>query len=79
MTNDKNPPQAITFTVDNVEFTVNEQHQTASSILTLAGLDPTMYDLAKLHGNGDPFKDDQQVVVHDGDAYVTVRTSAQVA
>ena len=79
MTNDKKPPQTITFTVDNVEFTLSEKHQTASSILTLAGLDPAMYDLAKLQGNGDPFKDDQQVVVHEGDAYVTVRTSAPVA
>lgn len=79
MTNDKKPPHAITFTVDNIEFTVIEKHQSASSIRTLAGLDPAMYDLAKLHGNGEPFKDDQQVVVRGGDAYVTVRTSAQVA
>ena len=32
MTNDKKPPQTITFTVDNVEFTVSEKHQTAGAI-----------------------------------------------
>jgi hypothetical protein len=79
MTNDKKPPQTITLTVDNVEFTVSDKHQTAGAILTLAGLDPAMYDLARLHGDGDPYKDDQQVIVQDGDAYVTVRTSAPVA
>ena len=79
MTNDKKPPQTTTFTVDNVEFTVSEKHQTAGAILTLAGLDPAMYDRAKLPGAGEAFKDDQQVVVHDGDAFVTVRASAPVA
>ena len=79
MTTDKKPPRTITFTVDNVELTVSDKHQTARAILTLAGLDPAMYDLAKLHGDGDPYQDDQQVVVQDGAAYVTVRTSAPVA
>ena len=53
--------------------------QTAGAILTLAGLDPAMYDLAKLHGDGKAFKDDQQVIVQDGDDFVTVRASAPVA
>ncbi|WGY04951.1 hypothetical protein QI633_27200 (plasmid) [Nocardioides sp. QY071] len=79
MTNDKKPPQTITFTVDNVEFTVSEKHQTAGTILALAGLDPATYDLAKLHGDGEAFKDDQQVIVQDGDAFATVRTCAPVA
>lgn len=79
MTTDNKPSSTVTFTVDSVEFTVSEKQQTAGEILTLAGLDPAMYDLAKLHGNGDPYKDDQRVIVQDGDAYVTVRTSAPVA
>lgn len=79
MTTDKKPESTITFTVDNVEFIVTDKHQTAGAILRLAGLDPAMYDLARLHGNADPLADDQQVVVHNGDAYVTVRTSAPVA
>lgn len=79
MTNDNKPSQEVTFTVDNAEFTVSDKHQTAGSILSAAGLDPAMYDLAKLHGDGAAFKDDQQVIVHDGDAFVTVRASAPVA
>lgn len=78
MTNQKRP-ETITFSVDNVDLTVSEKHQSAASILALAGLDPTMYDLAKLHGDGAAFKDDQQVIVQDGDAFVTVRASAPVA
>lgn len=78
MTNQKRP-ETITFSVDNVDLTVSEKHQTAASILALAGLDPTMYDLAKLHGDGAAFKDDQQVIVQDSDAFVTVRASAPVA
>jgi len=38
-----------------------------------------MYDLAKLHGDGVTFKDNQQVIVHEGNAFITVRTSAPVA
>lgn len=79
MTHEEKPPKTITFTVDNVEFTVSEKHQTAGAILSLAGLDPAMYDLAKLHGDGEAFKDDQQVIVQDDDAFVTVRASAPVA
>lgn len=78
MTNDK-PIETITFTVDNVELTVSDKHQTAGAILALAGLDPAMYELAKLHGDGASYKDDQQVIVQNGDAYVTVRISAPVA
>src|SRR5680860_1486008 len=63
MTTDKKRPHTITFTVDNVELTVSDKHQTAGAILTLAGLDPAMYDLAKLHGDGDPYQDDLLVVL----------------
>lgn len=79
MNNDKKPSTTLTFTVDNVEFTVDTKHQTAGAILALAGLDGTMYELAKLHGTGGTYKALQQVIVQDGDAFVTVRTSAPVA
>ncbi len=79
MINDKKPNGTITFTVDNVEFTVGAKHQTAGAILALAGLDAAMYELAKLHGDGASYKADQQVIVHEGDAFITVRTSAPVA
>lgn len=79
MTDHKNPSEAITFTVDNVELKVSDKHQTAGAILALAGLDAAMYELAKLHGDGASYNRDQQVIVHVGDAFVTVRTSAPVA
>lgn len=79
MTNDKKSTEPLTFTVDNVEFTVSAKHQTAGAILALAGLDAAMYELAKLHGDGGTYKTDQQVIVQEGDAFVTVRTSAPVA
>lgn len=79
MTNDKKRTETITFTVDNVEFTVSDKHQTGGAILAFAGLDAAMYELAKLHGDGASYNGDQQVIVHEGDAFVTVRTSAPVA
>jgi hypothetical protein len=79
MTTDKKPSETSTFTVDNVEFTVSAKHQTAGAILAIAGLDAAMYELAKLHGDGTPYRGDQQVIIHEGDAFVTVRTSAPVA
>lgn len=79
MISDKKPSETVTFTVDNVGFTVRAKHQTAGAILALAGLDVAMYELAKLHGDGASYKADQPVIVHEGDAFVTVRTSAPVA
>ncbi|MBX7446002.1 MULTISPECIES: hypothetical protein [unclassified Arthrobacter] len=79
MTTEKKPNGTVTFSVDNVEFRVDAKHQTAGSILALAGLDATMYELAKLHGDGAAYKAEQQVIVHEGDAFITVRTSAPVA
>ncbi len=46
----------------------------------MAGLDPAGYDLADPRpGELKKYKDEQQVVVEDGDAFVTVRQSAPVA
>lgn len=70
---------SITFTVDGEALTVTDAHQTAGSILQLARLDPALYELAKLRGDGPPFKDMQPVKVSTGDAFVTVRISASVA
>jgi hypothetical protein len=79
MTDDKKRTETITFTVDNVAFTVTDKHQTSGAILALAGLDAAMYELAKLRGDGASYKADHQVIVREGDAFVTVRTSAPVA
>jgi len=75
------PATQLTFTVDGQTIVVNEKHQTAASILHLAGLDPAGYDLAELRGQGDPhtFHDDQQIIVKDGDAFVSIRQNATVA
>jgi len=80
MSHPSKPPTAITFTIDGRAFTVTDEHQVAATLLTMAGLDPAGYDLA------DPrpehlkkYKDEQQVIVKDGDAFVTVRQSASVA
>lgn len=70
----------ISFTVDGQHLSVEDKHQTAGTILQLAGLDPAEFDLAKSRGHeGQPYRDDQQVVVKQGDAFVSVRQSAQVA
>lgn len=47
----------------------------------MAGLPAHGYDLAKVKGPGtvQTYKDDQQVVVHEGDDFVSIRQSAQVA
>jgi hypothetical protein len=70
----------ISFTVDGQTLSVADKHQTAGKLLELAGLDPAQFDLAKTRGHeGQPYRDDQQVVVKQGDAFVSVRQSAQVA
>ncbi len=72
----------ISFTVDGTPFTVDDKHQTAAAILRLAGLDPSLFDLARARVTQDdphPFRDDQQVIVKSGEAFVSVRQSAQVA
>ena len=51
------------------------------SLLRLAGVDPAQYDLAKIKHNGEPkvYRDEKVIDLKDGDAFVTVRQSAQVA
>jgi hypothetical protein len=51
-------------------------------LLELAGLDPAGYDLGELRpGNPEPkrFKDDQPVHVQDGDKFLSIPDSAEVA
>lgn len=74
------PTSAISFTIDGRAFTVDDKHQSAAALLVMAGLDPAGYDLADPRpGELKKYKDDQQVVVKNGDAFVTVRQSATVA
>lgn len=51
------PP--LTFTLDGVEYTVEDRKQPAADVLRLAGLDPADYDLLRVVGN------DQDQRYHD--------------
>ena len=61
------PP--VTFTLDGVEYTVEDRRQPAAEVLRLAGLDPADYDLLRVAGKGDEEKryhdqEDVQLVPH---------------
>lgn len=73
---------SATFTVDGRPFTTDVVKQQAEAILRLAGLDPAGYDLAEVRpGGAQPKKyaDADEVHIKDGDAFVTIRQSAEVA
>ncbi len=73
--------RSVTFTIDGRSFTLDDPHQTAADLLRLAGLDPALYNLARMrHGNAEPqrFKDDHPVQIHDGDEFVSIRERAEV-
>ena len=71
----------VTITIDGVSFTTAKDHEQASALLWMAGVDPAQYDLAmvKQHGQTEVFGDDKVINLKNGDAFVTVRQSAQVA
>lgn len=87
--NDNNPGdhgnghhnEPLTITIDGVPYTPDGDHQHASALLRMAGVDPGQYDLAmvKQHGQTQVFNDDKNINLKEGDAFVTVRQSAQVA
>lgn len=76
-----NGHQQVTITIDGVTFSPDDDHQQASALLWMAGVDPAQYDLAmvKPHGQTHVYRDDKVINLKDGDAFVTVRQSAQVA
>ena len=71
----------ITITIDGQSYSTYDDDQEAASLLRLAGVDPAQYDLAKIKYEGEPkvYRDEKVVNLKDGDAFVTVRQSAQVA
>ncbi len=73
--------ESITITIDGQPFTTRDDDQEAAALLRLAGVDPTQYDLAKIKHNGDTkiYRDEKVIHLEDGNAFVTVRQSAQVA
>lgn len=73
--------KSISLTIDGQVFTTRDDDQEAASLLRLAGVDPAQYDLAKIIRNGNPkvYRDEKIIDLKEGDAFVTVRQSAQVA
>lgn len=71
----------ITITIDGQSFSTRDDDQEAASLLRLADVDPSQYDLAKIRPNGETkvYRDQKVIDLRDGDAFVTVRQSAQVA
>lgn len=75
-------PKPVKFTIDGRPFSTNDSKQDPAALLRLAGLDPVGYDLAEIrHGHAEPkrFDDDDIVHIQDGDKFVTIRQSAEVA
>lgn len=81
MTDERKPRKKITITIDGQPFVTRDDDQEAASLLRLAGVDPAQYDLAKIKRNGETkiYRDEKVLGLEDGDAFVTVRQSAQVA
>ena len=72
----------IHFTIDGRPFATEDSDSTAAELLRLAGLDPNGYDLGQIRP-GDPepkrFKDQQEVHIHEGEKFVSIRERAEVA
>jgi hypothetical protein len=71
----------LTISIDGVNHVTRDDDQEAAALLRLAGVDPAQYDLAKIKHNGETkvYRDEKVIDLEDGDAFVTVRQSAQVA
>jgi hypothetical protein len=71
---DKGQPP-VTFTIDGVEYAVDDRRQTAAELLRLAGVDPADHDLARVVGKGQVekrFKDDDEVQLTPGERFISV-------
>lgn len=72
---------SVSFTIDGRPFTLDDPHQVAADLLRLAGLDPALYNLARMRpGKAEPqrFNDDHPVQIHEGDEFVSIRERAEV-
>lgn len=72
----------VSFTIDGQPYTTRDRHQKAEAILRLAGLDPSLFDLGELQGARPQTKryaDDEQITVHPGARFVSIRQCADVA
>jgi hypothetical protein len=73
---------AVHFTIDGRPFTTTDLDPTVLELLRLAGLDPSGYDLGEvLPGQPEPrvFEDEQQLHLHGGERFVSIRERAEVA
>lgn len=80
-TESANTRKKISYTIDGQSFTTRDDDREAGSMLREAGLDPALYDLAKVKKSGETkvFKDGQVIDLHDGDVFVSVKQSSPVA
>lgn len=70
----------LTITIDDQQFTTNDNEQEASSLLRLAGADPARVDLARLKDATAQhvYRDEQLVQLSAGDQFATVVFSVNV-
>lgn len=69
------PP--VTFTIDGVEYTSNDRRQTAAELLSLAELDPTDHDLARVLGQGQVDRrlaDEEEIQIAPKSKFVSIFT-----
>jgi hypothetical protein len=73
--------EKIRFTIDGEGFRSYDDDQTAAALMRLAKVDPTTFDLTRIKSNGavDEFADDEVIVIHDGDEFVTAKRIGGVA
>ncbi len=73
--------EKVHFTIDGEDFRSYDDDQTAAALMRLAGVDPAASDLTRVKTNGavDEFADDEIVVIHDGDEFVTAKRIGSVA
>lgn len=72
----------IEFSIDGKTYSTTVRRQPAADLLRLAGLDPSRYDLGRLHGRHERpsrFREDEIVEIHQGDRFVSIRQRADVA
>ncbi|WP_370501316.1 hypothetical protein NWT09_15605 [Mycolicibacterium sp. jd] len=72
----------IEFSIDGKAYGTSVRRQPAADLLRLAGLDPSRYDLGRLHGRQEKpsrFHDEEIVEIHPGDRFVSIRQRADVA
>lgn len=74
--------EPVSFTLDGRPLTAPSADSTADEVLRLGGLDPAGYDLTRVRPGQapeKPYADDRKIRIRNGDAFLSVRQSAQVA